>query len=339
MRNSLLLCSLLLLPSTLFAQRLLVANQGDHTLLIIDPASQITTATVGVDINGHEVIASPDGKLAYVPIYGNSGVGRPGTDGSTVEVIDIATGRAVHIIDLGKPSRPHCAKFGPDGMLYISAELTKSIDVIDPRMQKVVAQVPTGQVDSHMFVITPDGSRAYTANVFSGNVSVLDLHARSLIATIPVSGEVQRISISPDGHTVYTHDQEKPRIALIETSTNALSTWWEIPEIVYSSAPTPDGHWLIANAPTGKLFVFDTSNGKLAHSYEIPAATGESLVAPDGSRAYISCPQAGTIEVLNLKTWQLEKSIRLTRGVDGLAFAASASATIHSTPLRTQSAR
>jgi YVTN family beta-propeller protein len=338
MKNSLLLSSIFLLASPLSAQHLLVANQGDHTLLILDPASRKTIATVGVDINGHEVIASPDGKFAYVPIYGNSGVGKPGTDGSTVQVIDLASGRAIHIIDLDKPSRPHCAKFGPDGLLYVSAELVKAVDVIDPRTQKIVAQVPTGEADSHMFVITPDGSHAYTSNVFAGNVSVLDLRNHSLINTIPVAGEIQRISISPDGRAVYTHDQQKPRIAVIDTSKNAISTWWSVPDIVYSSASTPDGRWLIANALSGKLFVFDTSTGKLAHSYDIPAASGESIVAPDGSRAYVSCPQAGTIEILNLKTWQLEEPIKLTKGVDGLAFA-STDTTAHNSSFRTESAK
>jgi YVTN family beta-propeller protein len=326
MKNTLFLCSILFLPCSLAAQTLLVANQGDHTLLIIDTASRKTLAKVGVDINGHEVIASPDGKLAYVPIYGNSGVGKPGTDGATVEVIDIASGRAVRIIDLGKAVRPHCAKFGPDGLLYVSAELAKALDVIDPRTEKVIAEIPTGQIDSHMFVITPDGSRAYTANVFAGNVSVLDLHNRSLLTTIPVAGEVQRISISPDGHTVYTHDQQKPRIALIDTSKNTISRWWDIPAVVYSSAPTRDGHWLIANAPSGKLFVLDTASGKLAHSYDIPGALGEIIVAPDDSLAYVTCPQAGVMEILNLKTWELEKSIQLTPGADGLAFAVANSA-------------
>jgi YVTN family beta-propeller protein len=318
-----LLSAALVLPSLLHAQNLLVANQGDHTLLVIDPVSQKTLAKVGVDINGHEVIAAPDGKLAYVPIYGNSGVGKPGTDGSTVQVIDIASGRAVHIIDLGKAVRPHCAKFGPDGLLYVSAELARAIDVIDPQTLKVVGEIPTGQLDAHMFVISPDGSRAYTANVFAGSVSVLDLHRRSLIATIPVAGELQRISISPDGHTVYTHDQQKPRIALVDTSKNVVSGWWDLPEVVYSSSPTPDGRALVASAPSGKLFVLDTSSGKVVHSYDIPAASGETIVSPDGSRAYVSCPQAGTVEILNLKTWQLEKSIQLTKGVDGLAFASS----------------
>ena len=178
MKNTLLCCTLFLIPSSLPAQRLLVANQADHTLLIIDPASRKTVATVGVDINGHEVIASPDGQFAYVPIYGNSGVGKPGTDGSTVEVIDIAAGRAVHIIDLGKPTRPHCAKFGPDGLLYVSAELAKAVDVIDPRTRKLLAELPTGQMDSHMLVLSPDGSRVYTANVFAGNISVVDVPDR-----------------------------------------------------------------------------------------------------------------------------------------------------------------
>jgi len=324
MKNTLLCCTLFLIPSSLPAQRLLVANQADHTLLIIDPASRKTVATVGVDINGHEVIASPDGQFAYVPIYGNSGVGKPGTDGSTVEVIDIAAGRAVHIIDLGKPTRPHCAKFGPDGLLYVSAELAKAVDVIDPRTRKVLAELPTGQMDSHMLVLSPDGSRVYTANVFAGNISVVDVPDRTLIATIPVSGSVQRISMSPSGHTVYTHDQQKPRIALIDTATNKVSEWWGVPEVVYSSSPTLDGHWLIANAPSGKLFVIDTSSGRIAHTYDIPAALGETLVAPDGTHAFVSCPQAGTIEILNLQTWQLEEPIKLTRGVDGLAFAAPA---------------
>jgi YVTN family beta-propeller protein len=319
-RLAILLYLLALLPSLVSAQRLLVANQGDHTLLIIDPASRQTVATVGVDINGHEVIASPDGKYAYVPIYGNAGVGRPGTDGSTVQVIDIAAGRAIHIIDLAKPVRPHCAKFGPDGMLYVSAELAKAVDVIDPKSRKVVAELPTGQVDSHMFVLSPDGSRAYTANVYEGSVSVVDVRGRTLLATIPVAESVQRISISPDGHSLYTHDQKKPRIAVIDTAKNAVAKWWELPEVVYSSALTPDGRMLVANAPEGKLFVLDTASGKVTHSYSIPAALGETMVSPEGTHVYVSCPAAGTIEILNLKTWELEKPIQLTKGVDGMAF-------------------
>ena len=47
-----------------------------------------------------------------------------------------------------------------------------------------------------MLVISRDGHRGYTANVGPVTVSVLDLDARKTIAVIPVSGQVQRISMS-----------------------------------------------------------------------------------------------------------------------------------------------
>ena len=40
------------------------------------------------EVRAHEVTVSPDGRLAYLPIYGDSGVGKPGTDGRSVEIVD-----------------------------------------------------------------------------------------------------------------------------------------------------------------------------------------------------------------------------------------------------------
>jgi hypothetical protein len=71
---------------------LLESNKGSNALGIIDPTSARQVAEVAEGgVTGHEIIASPDGKLAYVPIYGNSGVGQPGTDGSNMVVIDLAS--------------------------------------------------------------------------------------------------------------------------------------------------------------------------------------------------------------------------------------------------------
>jgi YVTN family beta-propeller protein len=299
---------------------LFIANQGDHTVLVVDLDSRKVISKIGVDINGHEVAVAPNHRFGYVPIYGNSGVGRPGTDGSTIEVIDLHAGRAVNIIDLGKPVRPHCAKFGPHGLLYVSAELSNAIDVVDPATGKVVAEIPTGAQESHMFVLSPDGKRAYTANVGSGTVSVLDLQNRSLITIIPVAKTVQRISISADGRFVFTQDQGAPRIAVIDTATNSLARWIDLPAVVYSSTPTPDGKLLLANAPTGKLFVIDLASEKVAASYDIPAAIGEITVNATSAHAYVSCPQKGTIEILDISGGKLEAPLALSPGVDGLVW-------------------
>src|SRR5256885_6404976 len=203
---------------------LLVANKGDNSLGIIDPVAGKQIAEIPeAGITGHEVTASRDGKLAYVPIYGNSGVGQPGTDGSNMVVIDIAARKVVGNVDFGKGVRPHLPVLGPkNGLLYVSTELEKAITIVDPATLKIIGSVPTGQEQSHMFAITRDGHRAYTANVGPGTVSVLDLNAPKVIAVIPVSPQVQRISLSVDDKFAFTSDVTKPRLAVIDTTTNKL---------------------------------------------------------------------------------------------------------------------
>ena len=163
---------------------LLVVNQGDQSMSLVDPEAGVQIGKVKTnEVRAHEVTASPDGRLAYLPIYGNSGVGKPGTDGASVEIVDLDKQAIVGSIAVGAV-RPHWVKFGPDGMLYVSAELDQAIDVLDPRQQKKVASIPTGQPESHMVVMSHDGHRAYTANVDAGTVSVLDLDARKTIKVI-----------------------------------------------------------------------------------------------------------------------------------------------------------
>src|SRR6202453_2399884 len=210
---------------------LLVCNKGAQTLGIIDPAAGVQLAVVPEDgVTGHEVAASPDGKFAYVPIYGNSGVGKVGTDGSLLRVIDLDARKITGTVDFGKGVRPHCVVVGPkNGLLYITTELEDAITVIGPATLKILGEVPTGQAESHMLAITRDGRRGYTANVGPGTVSVLDLTARKIITIIPVSPHVQRISLSPDDRWVFTADQTKPRLAVIDTANNSLSTWIDLP--------------------------------------------------------------------------------------------------------------
>ena len=77
-----------------------IANKGAQTLGIVDPMAGKQVAIVEEGgTTGHEVVASPDGRTAFVPIYGNSGVGKPGTDGEKIAVIDIASRKVVGNID------------------------------------------------------------------------------------------------------------------------------------------------------------------------------------------------------------------------------------------------
>jgi DNA-binding beta-propeller fold protein YncE len=333
MRSSQLLMALslvALLSYCLWAQSapsnsiLLVANKGNNSLGIIDPFAGKQVAEIAEGgVTGHEVTTSPDGKLAYVPIYGNSGVGQPGTDGTNLVVIDLAARKVVGNIDFGKGVRPHLPVIGPkNGLLYVSTELNRSITIIDPATLKIVGSIPTGQEQSHMFAITRDGRRAYTANVGPGTVSVLDLDARKTITIIPVSPQIQRISLSVDDRLVFTSDVTKPQLAVIDTATNKIKTWVPLAGLGYGSAPTPDGRWLVIALPlVHQVAAVDLHTLTVAHTIDLPARPQEVLVSPDNKVAYVSCDQSGKVAVISLSDWKVKTIIDAGPGADGLALA------------------
>lgn len=305
---------------------LIVANKGESTLGIIDPESGKQVATVAEGgITGHELVASPDGRMAFVPIYGNSGVGHPGTDGQNIVVIDIAARKVVGNIDFGHGVRPHCAVVGPkDGLLYVTTELDNAISVIDPHTLKIVGSIPTGKPESHMLAISSNGRLGYTTNVGSGTVSVLDIQARRTIDVIAVAPQIQRIALSVDDRLAFTSDTTKPQLAVIDTSARKVKMWIPLPAPGYGAAATPDGRWLVVAAPdANQLAVIDLSTMKVAHTVDVPAAPQEILVGPDGRMAYASCSASHKVAAIRTSDWKVEKLIDAGKGVDGLAWAAA----------------
>jgi YVTN family beta-propeller protein len=303
---------------------LLVANKSDGTLGIIDPESGRTLAAVAEGgVTGHEVIASPDGRFAYVPIYGDSGVGKAGSDGANLVVIDIAARKVTGNLDFGHGLRPHCPLFGPkDGLLYVTTELENAIAVIDPHTLKVVGAVPTGQKESHMLAITRDGRRGYTANVGPGTVSVLDLAARKTLAVIPISGQTQRIALSVDDRLAFTSDQTQPRLAVIDTAANKVKQWVALPGLGYGTAATADGRYLLVAVPAvNQVAVVDLASMQVARTLDVPRAPQEVLLAPGSRTAYVSCDASHQVAEIGLADWKV-KLIDAGKGADGLAWAA-----------------
>jgi YVTN family beta-propeller protein len=305
---------------------LLVVNQGDADVSIVDPAAARQVATVDekvTGVHGHEVATSPDGRWAYVPIYGSTGVGKPGVDGHEMLIVDLASHKVSGHLDFGHGVRPHDPVYDPiSGMLYVTTELDQTVTVINPMTLKVVGSVPTGQVQSHMLALSKDGRRGYTANVGPGTVSVLDMVGRKTVAVIPVSGEVQRIALSADDKMVFTADQKKPQLAVIDTATNKVKGWVALPGTGYGTAATKDGRWLLVAVPgVDQVAVVDLGTLKVVRSISVPSTPQEIMVRPDGKVAYVSCMASGKVAAIDLAQWKVQSLIDAGKGADGLGWA------------------
>jgi len=326
--------------------KLLVALKGEQSLAIVDPASgkvigKVSEGKLEGKDTAHEVAASLDGKLAYLPIYGDSGVGKPGSDGREMVVVDIASQKVVSRLDFsrnyaGKAVRPHLPVQGPpvpghpEGLLYVTSELAKTISVIDPVTMTVIGAIMTGQEQSHMLAVSHDGKWGYTANVGPGTVSVLDLTPKSdgswhnPVAVIPVAGTVQRISVSMDDKWVFTSDQTKPELVVIDAAKRTVAKRIPMESYGYGTAATPDGHWLLVPLESvNKIAVIDLTTWAVVRNVALAAGTHpqEALVTPDGKTAYVSCDHSGQVAEIDTATWAVRRMIDTGKVSDGLAWA------------------
>ncbi len=303
---------------------LLVVNKGDRTLGIVDPIAATQVAAVPLEgVTGHEVAASPDGRLAFVPIYGDSGVGRPGSDGRTMAVIDLAKRTLARTIDLGAGIRPHHPVVNvARGKLFVTTEITNTVTEFDLGSLEVKGSTDTGRPEAHMLAVTRDGRRGYTANVASGTISVLDLDTRALLTVLPVAATVQRVSLSVDDAWLFTSDQKTPTLVAINTKTNAIERRLTLPSTGYGTAPTPDGRFLVvALSKANKVAVVDLESFTVARVLDVPAAPQFVLMRPDGAIAYVSCDVSGQVVAIRTGDWTIDKVIAAGKQADGLAWA------------------
>jgi YVTN family beta-propeller protein len=147
---------------------LLVLEKDTLQLDIIDPVSLKIVAKVPVGEDPHEVIASTDGKTAYVSDY----MGQQGPH-HVLTVIDLVAQKPLPQIDLGALEGPHGLDFA-GGKLYFTAETSKVIGRYDPAAHKIDWVMGTGQDRTHMVWVSKSLDKIVTSNVSSGTVSIME---------------------------------------------------------------------------------------------------------------------------------------------------------------------
>ena len=302
------------------APLLVLPEARGHRLVLIDPRAKAIVGQIQVPGWPHEVAFSEDGKTAYLPSYSDAIVGMPGLDGQTIDVVDMRTKTVVKTWDLGKPLRPHMVMLGGTGTLLVSTELAKALSIVDLQDGKIVGQIPTGAIESHVFVRTSDGRKIYTVNLHAGSISVLDVTARRLIKVIQVSGLVNRISLSSDGKWLFATDGSSPNVMLIDTATDEIIRKIPVAAPPFSLSPTPDGKWLLVGedlGTKGKLEALDLGNFTVKHAFDVDRLPYGIKVI--GGEAFIACYLTGNINILNLATWTMEPPIMNVAHGDGLA--------------------
>jgi len=302
------------------AGALLVINKADQTLGLVDLAASRMVAAVPLSgYTGHEVAVAPDGRRAVVPIYSDVGVGQAGTDGRTIDIIDLATRTRTDTVDLGASVRPHCPQFTPSTLL-VTGEVGDHVLVMDPDSLTLRGRIPTGAPQAHMLAVSADGMVGCTANIEPGSVSILDLENRALRAVVPVAGRINRIVLTPDGGRAYTADQQQPRLAVVDTVAAEVCGWIPLPGVGFGAAMTASGLIVIALRHENAIAVIDPAAGRVERVVPVPRGP-QMIVLDERNRcAYSACQHDEVVVEVDLDAGEVTREITVGRNPDGLCW-------------------
>jgi DNA-binding beta-propeller fold protein YncE len=309
---------------------LLALSKTNHTLAIVDPASLAILARIPVGEDPHEVVASTDGKTAYVCIYGGGSL-------HELNVIDLVAQKPLLNIDTRPLYGPHDVSF-VNGKAWFTAEGSKAIGRYDPVTGKLDWSMGTGQDRTHMIYVSPDAKRIYTTNVSSGTVSILidtlippgkmappnaKPHEDWMQTVVATARGSEGFDVSPDGKELWTASSENGTISIIDLAAKTLAA--KVDGKVNGANRlkfTPDGKQVfITSLQTGELTVFDAQSRKEIKRVKLGKGAAGILMDPLGNRALVACSPDNYIALIDLK--KLEVTARLDVGgvPDGLAWA------------------
>ena len=295
---------------------LLIGNKGENTLSFVDLASGRELGRAATGRMPHEIAISPDGRHAAVVAYG----------GSTIDIFEVATRTRLRTIELAPNQGPHGLLWLSDGRIVATTERSRSLVIVDTNSGDQVSTIRTDQEGTHMVAVSPDRRRAYTANIGSGTVSVLDLEAGTKLRDIAVGGRPEGIALTPEGGTLWVGDLEGARVQAFDTT-----SFERVAEVATGPVPirvlaSPDGRWIVtSNLGCGCLTIIDARTRERARQIEVSGAQAAGqvtiLFSADAERLYVAETGRNQIAEVELASGRVLRRLPAGAQGDGLAIA------------------
>ncbi len=249
----------------------------------LDPEGQLLHGLGTIRTKGAPkgVAVTPDGREIWTSILN----GPP-----SIEIFDVATGRKVGEVDLGKHGAVEVIFNRTGTLAYTSQMETAKCFEIDVRTRKVVRTFDTNSAWTKWVQLSPDERTLYASNWSGDDVSEIDLASGALRRRIRVSDTPRGMYATADGRWLYVAGFDSGRLDRIDLSTGKVEAVFEgggaLRHIVGDERT---GRLFISDMAKDLIWVHDVRTGRTTTFAKVDEKPNTIDLTPDGRVLFVSC--------------------------------------------------
>jgi len=317
------------------AATLVVANKAEATASLIDLESGTVVATLPTGEGPHEVGISPDGQFAMVSNYG-----RRGSPGQSLTLIDISSASVVKTIDLGEYRSPHGVEWLDEDRVAVTVEANQALIVVDVEKAAVSSEIKTDQQTTHMVALDPERRRAYTSNIGSGSLTVLDLETGERLKNIETGKGAEGLTVAGrDGH-IWVTNRDDDTITVLDADSLEVVKTFPSKGFPIRATVTAKGQVLVTRARAGDLVIYAAASFEEVRvvPFDINSMGSEDRLFGDrfgdssvpigvvvddrGEHAFVAHANADVITEVDLSNGEIVRMLHAGREPDGMGYSA-----------------
>jgi YVTN family beta-propeller protein len=319
------------------AASLLILSKAEQTLSIVDPATLKVVAKMPSGPDPHEVIASTDGKFAYISNYGGGAY-------NTITEVDLLAQKTLGAIDLGALRGPHGLMYA-GGKVWFTAESAKAIGSYDPTTKKIDWILGTGQGRTHMIYVFDDVKRIFTSNISSATMTLIEKAnppARAAApaapggqpprppqpadwseTVIPVGRGAEGFDVAPNGVELWAANAQDGTISVIDIATKKVTATLNANVNGANRLKfTPDGKLVLVSTLSGPdVVILDAATRRETKRVKVGRGAAGIQMQPDGARVFVASTPDNYVSVIDLKTLEVSSRIDAGKQPDGMDWA------------------
>ncbi len=316
-------------PLNINYQAAYVVNGQDATVSVIKLSTNEVTATIPLMGTGTGMIMWPH----HISSHSNHmAIGVPGMDFSAghaasgtmsgkLLIVDAVTGAIIKNMSL--PAMNHNTIYSPNGTeIWVpQMDMDGKVLVYNATTYALTHTITVGMMPAEL-TFSHDGTKAYVANAHDDNVSVINVAAKTVDATVAVGDNPVGAWTGSDGR-MYVDNEDGQSISVINVASNEVDQTIDLgfmPGI--SSHNGAKSELWVSDPMAGKVHYWTWDNSMMVWMHGGAFNTGAGAHAitftSDGNTAYVTNQTANTVSVIDVDNHNVTKTIPVGKKPNGI---------------------